>query len=134
MKYCANCKIEYEDNINYCSNCGMSLYKKLNDDEVLENIRNRYYKTSLILTISYLIVFVALFLVFKIIGEIGAGLSNSIYHFDLKELIKNFAMSSFFVIILSIAALITSIKSKKKVLIIFNIIFILLTFITFIFG
>ena len=134
MKYCANCKIEYEDNINYCSNCGMSLYKKANDKEVLENIKSRYYKTSLILTISYLIVFVALFLIFKIIGEIGSGLNNTAYRFDLKEIIKNFAMSSFFVIILLIPALITSIKSKRNILIVFNTIFLLLTIITFFLG
>ena len=110
MKYCVNCKKEYLDDISYCPECGMSLFKKPTQEEIKKNNENMYYKTSLIITIIYLIVFGILFIVFKIISEIGSGLSGDKYIFDIKEFISLLTISSSLVLIPSLCAFITSFK------------------------
>lgn len=134
MKYCANCQKVYDDNITNCPKCGMSLFQKKSDEEISLSNEKRAYQIAFLLTISYFIIFVILFIIMIFIRYIGSGLNGHSYILNFNEVIGTLAPSTFLVLVLAVPALLFSFKSKNIVLITINLVFLLLTIVSFFLG
>ncbi len=134
MKYCANCQKVYDDKMIKCPKCGMSLFRKKSDEEIIADTEKRAYQMAVLLTISYFIIFVTLFFIMIFISYTGSGLSGYNYLLNFKEVVSVLAPSTFLVLILTVPALLLSFKCKNKVLITINSGFLLLTIASFFFG
>lgn len=128
MKPCVYCNNLINENENFCKVCGNKVenYPKKKDNAE----KKVFGAMSVVCTIAYLGIYIFLCFIFKVLSDLGGGGVNAApptigYYFSM------FAISFFLTFIPCVVATTFSFISKKKGLIIFNLIFIVINTIIF---